>query len=227
MDYVYICRKRNNEELRYSLRSLKENAPEGNVWLVGGKPDWYVGDYLYVPDTHTKYANINNCFEAIANSPDISDDFVLMNDDFFILSKIDSIPTVHSGYLKDRIDERYRIDPVGEYTRSLMRTHSQLQKAGIENPIDYDLHMPMIINKTKLKEIVPTRCQVRSMYGNIFGIEAEMVSDAKIYGPGKMSDKSYDISSNTSPIVSTEDSSFDYLYKTILKDTFLNSTIHE
>jgi len=43
MDFVYICKDGVNEELKYSIRSVVESFPETNIWVVGGKPDWYTG----------------------------------------------------------------------------------------------------------------------------------------------------------------------------------------
>ena len=46
MDIVYNCRPgKQNEELRYSIRSVMENLPHDNLWVVGGKPEWYTGNY--------------------------------------------------------------------------------------------------------------------------------------------------------------------------------------
>ena len=48
MDFVYICKEGVNEELKYSIRSVVESFPESNIWVVGGKPDWYTGNYIQV-----------------------------------------------------------------------------------------------------------------------------------------------------------------------------------
>ena len=61
MDYVYTCRQGNNEELRYSLRSIEHNMPAGRVWVVGYRPDWYIGDFVQVKDIGSKFENIRNC----------------------------------------------------------------------------------------------------------------------------------------------------------------------
>jgi hypothetical protein len=84
MDFVYICKPGDNEELRYSIRSVLYSFPDANIWLVGGKPSWYSGNYIYVDQKHHKYANAINNLHAICDSNEISEEFVLMNDDFFI-----------------------------------------------------------------------------------------------------------------------------------------------
>jgi hypothetical protein len=100
MDYVYICRKGENEELRYSIRSVVKNTNCRNVWVIGYKPSWYNGNFVDFPDIATKFNNIINCTKAITDVGAISDDFVLMNDDFFFLKYRNSMPVYHGGPLK-------------------------------------------------------------------------------------------------------------------------------
>ena len=38
MNFIYICRVGENEELRYSIRSVLNSFPEANIWVIGGKP---------------------------------------------------------------------------------------------------------------------------------------------------------------------------------------------
>ena len=79
MDYVYICRSGDNDELRYSLRSIEENMPDGRVWVVGHRPLWYIGDFIPVEDIGGKFDNIKNCIKVVAENQDISNNFILMN----------------------------------------------------------------------------------------------------------------------------------------------------
>ena len=75
MDYVYICRSGDNDELKYSLRSIEENMPEGRVWVVGHRPIWYIGDFIPVDDIGGKFDNIRNCIKTVSEHSEISDDF--------------------------------------------------------------------------------------------------------------------------------------------------------
>jgi hypothetical protein len=72
MDFVYICKDGINEELRYSIRSVVESFPDSNIWVVGGKPDWYVGNYIKVDQKLTKYKNALYNLKAITESEEIS-----------------------------------------------------------------------------------------------------------------------------------------------------------
>lgn len=207
MDYVYVCREGQNEELRYSIRSIVKNAPEGRVWLVGGKPDWYTGDFIPVKDTKTKFDNIKLCIKAAADNEDISEDFVLMNDDFFIIDKIDKISTVHGGSLLKRINDYKRHIGANGYIMLLSRTYSALTKVGIDDPLDYDIHTPMVLTKSKLGDIVDTPYSIRSWYGNLQDAGGSEINDVKMYASGQYAYRSYSIDPNN-PYLSTEDSSF-------------------
>ena len=88
MDLVYICRSGDNEELRYSIRSMVANVPHDNLWVVGGKPSWYIGKHIPVKQSDDKYDNARNNLKAIVESSEISDRFILVNDDFYVTKPI-------------------------------------------------------------------------------------------------------------------------------------------
>ena len=104
MDIVYVCRPGENEELRYSIRSISNNLKYGNLWVVGYKPSWYIGNFLPIKDIGSKFNNIKNCLEVVSESQEISEDFVFMNDDFFLLQELDELQTYHGGLLLDKIN---------------------------------------------------------------------------------------------------------------------------
>jgi hypothetical protein len=226
MDYVYICRKGENEELRYSIRSVVKNLPTGNIWVVGYKPDWYVGNFIPVKDTEYKFENIKKCMSAIVNSQDISDDFVSMHDDFFITKEIDTIPILYGGPLQDRVSLYKEISPSSAYTRLLSNTYKKLVSLGIKDPLDYDIHVPMIMNKSLLGKILSMPYLERSNYGNVFEIGGLPSSDVKVYSRSRMSSRSYDFINGESYFLSTEDSSFEKIKGTIA-NLFPNPSQHE
>ena len=89
-DFVYIVKEsEDNEELRYSLRSISKFYPSNKIWIVGYKPSW-IQNVNYIPvkqDCGDKWKNsVNNIIKA-CESEEISNDFILMNDDFIILKK--------------------------------------------------------------------------------------------------------------------------------------------
>lgn len=227
MDYVYVCRAGTNEELRYSIRSVLQNTPAENVWVIGGKPKWYNGNFVEVKDGHNKFDNIKNCIATISKTDEISDDFVLMNDDFFIVKEIDAMPNYHGGYLQDKVNEYTKLNPGSYYTKLLDKTLKYLQKIGYQNPIDYDIHTPMIMNKDNLSIAVQKPHSIRSVYGNMFDIGGTKITDVKVYHNGRLLNRSYNYINNDFEFVSSTDTSFNQLYKDLLKDLFPNPSKYE
>jgi hypothetical protein len=229
MDFVYICKDGSNEELRYSIRSVVESFPDSNIWVVGGKPDWYIGNYIRVNQTQTKYKNAAENLKKICSSKEISESFILMNDDFYIIKKIDNIETFHGGYLLNKINLYQKINGNSNYTRKLAATYKKIIGLGIEDPLDYELHVPMIMEKEKLKEVLKYEDQFlwRSMYGNTFNIKGKEMQDVKVYTKGPLVFKSYNLNINSHTYLSSADSSFDIIYNKILKVNFKQKTKFE
>ena len=217
MDYVYICRSGDNDELRYSLRSIEKNMPKGRVWVVGHRPIWYIGDFIPVDDIGGKFDNIVNCIKTVSENNDISDNFILMNDDFFALNPIDKLKNYHGGLLENKIARYKELRMAPKYIRLLELTLKQLKENGIGNPIDYDIHVPIIMNKTILKDAINLAFFPRSAYGNLAKLEAIKIIDVKIYSNGEKINWHKIINND---FVSTEDNSFISLKNNILDKMF-------
>jgi hypothetical protein len=188
MDVVYICRPGDNEELRYSIRSVVKNLPHSRIWLVGGKPSWYTGDHINVPQKKSKFKNARANMNAIVANKEISDDFILMNDDFFILKPIKRPAYYYAGTLQQKIEYFESEHPRSKYTQLLRKTMKVLNENGIEEPLDYALHVPFVMNKQKLAEVLPLSISWHISYGNIHRVAGERVSvknggsrDVKVY----------------------------------------------
>ena len=181
MDYVYICKDGDNEDLRYSIRSVVKNMPSGNVWVVGGKPDWYVGNYLEVAQDKPKYKNAKENLMAICNSKDISDTFILMNDDFFIMKPVSQILPYNGGDLSNKIDNYVKAFGNNTYALMLRKTIKDLLNAGIKRPLSYELHIPMVMDKLGLGEAIRLKNVLwRSYYGNVYGSPGDTIDDVKV-----------------------------------------------
>lgn len=224
MDYVYICRKGENEELRYSLRSIEKNMPEGRVWVFGYRPDWYIGDFIKVDDVGSKFENIRNCISVVAKDKNISENFILMNDDFFALKKINVLENFHGGLLENKIIKYKESKMSPKYIKLLELTMRQLQKSGITNPIDYDIHVPMIMNKIILNKAIDIAFFPRSAYGNLAKINGKKITDVKIYTKEKIK---LDILKYDNSFISTEDNSFLILKNNILEKLFFECSKFE
>lgn len=91
MDCVYILGSgslANNEELRLSLRSLHENMIDlGKIYVVGEDPGFLPPDMLFHSNDcyKEKWKNAYHKVCVACGIFELSDDFLLMNDDFFMI----------------------------------------------------------------------------------------------------------------------------------------------
>ncbi len=228
MDFVYICRDGENEELRYSIRSVLLSFPEAKVWVVGGRPKWYSGNHIFLEQNDNKYANAVNNLKAVCNTPEISDMFILMNDDFFIIKKIETVEQFYNGFLSEKIDKFTKITGSSMYIRKLITTNNKLNKLGFTNPLDYELHIPMPMHKAGLLDILNQHpdCLWRSMSGNLFNVGGSQMEDVKVYKNKRHAARSAQITKN-SIYLSTEDTGLTMMVDNIFKELLTNPSPYE
>lgn len=228
MDFVYICRDGENEELRYSIRSILYSFPEAKVWLVGGKPGWYSGAFIPVEQNSNKYANALKNLKYLCEHAEISENFVLMNDDFYIIKKINSVEQFYNGLLSDKINRFTQITGSSMYIKKLITTNKKLVELGIKNPIDYELHVPMPMSKSGLLDVITKypECLWRSMYGNLFNVGGTQMDDVKVYVNKRHLARSNEITDN-SIYMSTEDTSLNTMLDKILRQMLPEPSIYE
>lgn len=182
MDIVYFVKDGlNNEELRYSLRSVCKNLKFDRVWIFGGCPRDIVPDVrIRVEQTgKTKWDKVRNMFRMAAENKELSDDFILFNDDFFVMQYTEEIKTLYHCTFDERIAQL----PKGEY-RDNLQTTCDFLKESIDTPLSYELHVPFVFNKQKLLELIdkyPDLRSTRSLYGNLYNIGGEKSDDVKAF----------------------------------------------
>ena len=228
MNFVYICKDGENEELRYSIRSVVKNTNNPKIWVVGGKPDWYIGNHISVLQNQHKYQNALNNLKAACASEEIPEDFILMNDDFYITNKINKIKLYNNGLLEDQINQYHNLVLRSTYLNRLGKTYAYLQRRDIPNPISYELHVPMPMKKSKLITILEENYSTlwRSKYGNTFNIGGETVKDVKVHKNGALIALSYNQDEEQIPYLSSADSSFMFLLD-FLTTNFSEKSIYE
>ena len=227
MDLVYICKTGENEELRYSIRSAVKNLSFDNLWVVGGKPEWYVGNYIKVDQDKSKYSNARRNLTAICNSSEISDSFILMNDDFYIMNIVQDVPYMHGGLLAEKINLYKNMTGNTSYVGMLKKTLLNLSRRFKRDIFDYELHVPMVMQKEKLVKVLDFPDLWRSRYGNTFEVGGQEIKDVKVYSSGGLSKKSYDINNLTSDYLSSNDDSFEEIRSKVLEDKFFIKSIYE
>jgi hypothetical protein len=165
MDIVYILgigSSWENNEIRFSLRSIEKNISDlGNVFVIGERPPW-LKNVFHIPaiDPYkTKWKNGAHKISIACREEKISEDFLLMNDDFFIVQKIKAsdYPFYYDGMLSKVVKS------TAHYIKN---KKSSLHK--------FAIHRPFPINKKKFLALPPMPYHeegfsVRDFYGNYYG----------------------------------------------------------
>lgn len=184
-----VKQEEDNEELRYSLRSLK-NIPHDRVFFAGYLPKW-AQNVIHIPTVQdrSKYRNSTNNLITACMDARVSDDFLLFNDDFFIMKPIDSMPVYNRG-TNAEVTAEYKAKGSGGYINGMLQTEELLHKLGITEVINYELHVPMHINKQRFLDVIQIKDDIspdirvlhkRTLYGNFWKVGGETIKDVKIY----------------------------------------------
>lgn len=200
LDVVYFVKDgRFNEELRHSIRSVCKNMKFNRIWIFGGCPRSIIPDVRVrvEQEGRTKWDKVHSMFKMAAENKEITDNFILMNDDFYVMKPITKIEPVYRCTLEEHVKM------LGEdaYANMLSMTARQLKKKG-KTTYSYELHVPFIYNKKKLLKLLneypDMRC-TRSVYGNMYKIGGTKATDVKIFS----SNPDFDYKNST--FLSTDD----------------------
>ncbi len=173
-------------ELRFTLRGIEQFLFNvGQVFIIGTCPKWLnMGEVIHIPfeeKDHYRFLtrNIHQKIETACNDKRVSEDFLFMNDDHFLLRAFDArnFPYHHTGpsWLGR-----------GKYLQTMADTR-QLLGEGINN---YDTHAPVLINKQKYLHTVALAdwkkhfgyC-IKTMYCVMNNISGEYYPDLKLNRP--------------------------------------------
>lgn len=160
------------------------------------------------PRTGSKGRTVTGHLHAATEHPDISERFILANDDMMILEPIPEIPILNRGYI---IDVLAQLRP-GHGTRkpwiATLYTLTELTRKGYNNPLSFELHIPFPVTKSLLRRVLedgegkPGRDR-RTVYGAYAGYKGDTIPDVKLY---RATDPIPE-----GPFLSTSDSSFRFL----------------
>lgn len=226
MDAVYICRHGNNEELRFSLRSIENLKQVDNVWVIGGKPHWYTGNFIPVKSSD-KYNHAITNLHVLTNTKSISEKFILMNDDFFTIKPVEKLETYNEGLLLNKIIKYEKFNPNSKYSNWLKKTHAHLVELLNREPLSFELHVPMKMTKKGLKQALEAEILWRSYYGNMFVSKTVETEDVKIYRHGSRDPNQYNYKNKDFPFISSEDRSFLFVRDKMLLHRFPNKSKYE
>lgn len=198
LDLVYVIRPGEiNTDLRYSLRSIEKFCSFRKIWIVGFKPKW-VQNVGYIPTVQnlSKWQNSTiNCIAA-CKSNEISENFVLMNDDFFAIRPIKDWvkdTNVCLGQLSDYVEKFSNLKNPSKWQAAFKPVDSLLKKLGCSQTYNYEAHLPMLINKKKFLNAIsqPEAKRLeesnqiihkRSLYKNLYpeATEPRRIKDVKV-----------------------------------------------
>lgn len=215
-DLVYLVRSGENEELRYSLRSIAQNAKGlyREIWVVGtGLPDWLTNvNVLPIPDGLVKHETMRAKTLAISEHVELSQTFGLMNDDYFLVKPIKEWVVYHMGSVSEWVAKK--IADAGQltsYLRDVRSTALWMEAQGYGDVLCRETHSITIWDKTLLVEALKkyprgrglTTVELYDMAGA--GGEGEFALNAKVHHDDHLHAK---LSANDSPWLSSSDESF-------------------
>ncbi len=163
----YLKSEAAGEELKYALRSLVENLKtDFRVIVVGDKEDWFSPEIVHIPLEVHLVKEVCDCpapsmirnpqadvthkiFTAIA-SGEIQDDFILSNDDIFLLAP--TYPVDIEVLKAFGVLDKGGKDG-GLYNQNIKQTAKALENNQLPNH-RYGTHTPMKMNAKKLIEII-------------------------------------------------------------------------
>lgn len=187
MDVVYILKEDiDPRELRYSLRSVAKNFPHRRVWFVGGQPEGLYPDgrIAHKQIGQNKWENVRSSLFKVLECKDITDDFFLFNDDFFIMKPFEGeFINYVGGTLEYRIREVFiKNGENSRYTEQLSKARAELLFDGFD-AMSFCVHLPMLINKQKAREVLSGlgSPMFRSIYGNRARVPYIYHEDVKVY----------------------------------------------
>jgi hypothetical protein len=158
-DVVYVVRPGENEELRYSLRSVAANLPHRRVFVAGTVLPW-LRNVVGIPldPMPEKFSNQRQSLTAAVGRDDLSSSFVLLNDDHFVCESVPStaLPTFHRGPVADYAVRQEEADQwlvLNDWWDAVKAT------AGWALPrcpdlCAYECHTPLMFHKARLARVL-------------------------------------------------------------------------
>lgn len=213
-------------ELKMALRSIEKHLNGiRNVFIIGHKPD-FLTNVIHIPfedDPRNRFRDRNICNKIIAACKDrrVSDDFIMVHDDHFLLEDFDAgaFPYYHCGPM---------VPGQGQYAHTKENTISVLGECN-----NYDTHCPIVFNKHKFMNTVAKvdwtkwygYC-LKTLYCVLNGIEGEYMEDSKIRLPLRYEEIIYQIRGRK--WFSIGDRCFvENGMKRVLEDLYSNKSIYE
>lgn len=175
----------NDTELRYCLRSVEKHLTGyGEVIIIGEKPSWLRNvvhipfDEGPAPQSHEKERNIFNKIMVACNDGWVTNRFLFMNDDHFLLQNFEAVrfPFYYDSTLNVLMT-------VTDYKHTVKNTLDYFNGALVGN---FDVHAPIVYHReyfpwlSKADWSVKWGYCIKSMYCEKNGIIGDRYPDLKI-----------------------------------------------
>jgi hypothetical protein len=188
MNAVYPYIHSTGSELVYSLRSLEKHTDLEPV-VIGDKPDWYKGRHIPFPastrgaDSSYKITNVYFKIRRACLDKKISDTFLYMNDDIYLIEKPKKVHYVN-GRIEDLWQDYQNNHGESYYTRCLQRTVEYVGTSW-----NYETHTPMWIGKDFLYINPDVFVTDPMLYRTVYGATSKMkvINIGKAQGAKKRS----------------------------------------
>lgn len=180
----------NNFELRMCLRGIEKHLSNyRDIWVIGERPEFLVNvNHIQMTENTQERVPDRNIYWKIrkaCETPEITDPFIMFNDDHYLLQDFDAetFPYYYSMTLAEYVKGRYK-DPYG---KRAMNTYKAL--GHIQEPLYYDIHTPIVIHKGEFKNVCIDWNKsydgylVKSLYANQAGVKPVQMRDRKSVDP--------------------------------------------
>lgn len=202
-------------ELNLCLSSIRLHmAGYRNVYIVGDKPGFSEG-YTHVPETDRgrgKQDNIRLKILTACEKPEISDPFLFMNNDYFLLKHMEA-ESVDYYYNKTIFQAWNDKRKIGSYKSALQNT---VELLGAEAP-HYDIHYPILYNKKTFDyamRAAPWKdwkrkdgYVMKTLYCNTAAVQGVQMEDPKLKDHLVTPDEVHEVVKDW-PMFSTDENSF-------------------
>lgn len=156
---VYVVGGSTNDDrndLRHSLRSLR-NAPDvTEVWVVGDVPAWFTGVKMPLVPLLEKFANQRQSLTCLVNYPGAPERFYLFNDDMFVTERVNGpLPTCRNKNRLSGWTDAERVQrKLNSWHRAVISTSEwAATQTGID-PWVYECHTPLLFDTSRLRDAI-------------------------------------------------------------------------
>ena len=148
LNFVYVLGENKHDEIKFSVRSVLRLYNNANILIIGQKPDCLSVDHCYMDDNDTILINIWN---KMIKACSFFDEWVLMNDDFFLLKHLPKYHFYSTMFPK-------KISSIGEMIR--------VSRDMFPDSPNYMVHTPLWIHSKTFLQNINKSISPRMMYCN-------------------------------------------------------------